>query len=288
MSLESEHSVTHFNSAASSQGSPLRILSNTFRDLWEWRALAQILAIRDIQAQYRQSILGILWAFLPPLVLSVGLSVANANGIVKPGETSIPLPAYVFISMTLFQIFFASLQGPINGLWGAKGVLTRVTFPRETIVLAEVIKLPITFLIQIFGIVVFFIWFKLPFGWTTLLAPFSFLLLIMLGVTIGLLLTPIALLYRDLSSALGILMFVWLSFTPVAFPPNDYPGFFATTVRLNPVTPLLVTTRELALNQVLTYPENFVIVGIGTVLLFFVGLIFFRLSMPMVIERWSS
>lgn len=266
----------------------MRILSNTFRDLWEWRALAQILAIRDIQAQYRQSILGILWAFLPPLVLSVGLSVANANGIVKPGETSIPLPAYVFISMTLFQIFFASLQGPINGLWGAKGVLTRVTFPRETIVLAEVIKLPITFLIQIFGIVVFFIWFKLPFGWTTLLAPFSFLLLIMLGVTIGLLLTPIALLYRDLSSALGILMFVWLSFTPVAFPPNDYPGFFATTVRLNPVTPLLVTTRELALNQVLTYPENFVIVGIGTVLLFFVGLIFFRLSMPMVIERWSS
>lgn len=288
MSLESEHSIVHLNNSASSLRSPIRILGSVFRDLWHWKALSKILAIRDIQALYRQSILGIMWAFLPPLVLSVGLSVANANGIYKPGETSIPMPAYIFISMTMFQIFFGSVQGPINGLWSSKNVLTRVTFPRETVVLAEILKLPITFGIQIFGILIFFLWFKLPYGWSTLLAPFGLLSMIMLGVTIGLWMTPIALLYRDLSSALPILMFLWLSITPIAYPPNDHAGIFATTVRLNPVTSLLVTTRELALNQTLTYPNEFMTIAGLTVVLFLGGLVFFRLSMPMVIERWSS
>lgn len=288
MSLNNDHRFIHINSSESSLRSPTRILGNVFRDLWQWKALSKILAIRDIQAMYRQSILGILWAFLPPLVLSVGLSVANANGIYKPGETSIPMPAYIFISMTFFQIFFGSVQGPINGLWASKNVLTKVTFPRETVVFGEILKLPITFGIQLLGVIVFFIWFKLPIGWSTFLAPIGLFSMILLGVSIGLWMTPVALLYRDLSSALPILMFLWLGITPVVFPPNDAGGIFATTVRLNPVTPLLVTTRELALSQSLTYPLGFMIVCIGTFALFFSGLIFFRLSMPMVIERWSS
>jgi lipopolysaccharide transport system permease protein len=120
-----------------------------------------------------------------------------------------------------------------------------------------------------------------------LLAPVALLHLIALGTAIGLFLTPISALYQDVSRALGIGLSLWLFLTPVIYSAPKQ-GLFATLVRLNPVTPLLVTTRELATTGIVSDPQGFWIVSILTFIGLFLGWLIYRVSMPFIIERMSA
>jgi lipopolysaccharide transport system permease protein len=288
MSLESGHRQINIYSSESAIRKPLRLLGELFRDLAQSRQLGFALAVRDLKAQYRQSLLGIMWAFGPPIFLAVMLTVAKSNKLYNPGLTTLPFPAYVLISTSLWQIFTASLNGPMNALQANKGLLTKVRFPRESVIVADIYKLCFTALIQVVLIAATFIWFQIPVTPSMLLAPFAVLGLVALGTTIGLFLAPIGTLYRDVANSMQVITLVWLTITPITYPYPHYNGLFATTVRLNPVTPLLVTTRELAAGEPLTLlPQFFLVLGI-TIPLLILGLVVLRVSIPLLIERWSA
>jgi lipopolysaccharide transport system permease protein len=288
MSLESGHRQISIFSSESALRQPWRLLRELFLDLAQSRQLGFALAVRDLKAQYRQSLLGIIWAFGPPIFLAVMLTVAKSNNLVKPGLTSLPYPAYVLISTSLWQVFTASLNGPMNALQANKGLLTKVRFPRESVILADVYKIAFTALIQSLLIAATFIWFHIPVKPSMALAPFALLALIALGTTMGLFLAPIGTLYRDVANSMQIVTMVWLTITPIAYPYPHYAGLFATTVRLNPVTPILMTVRELAAGESLTVlPQFFMVLGI-TIPLLIVGLVMLRVAIPLLIERWSA
>jgi lipopolysaccharide transport system permease protein len=109
-----------------------------FSDLRAGRDLALQLTVRDIQAQYRQSILGILWAFILPLANTVTWVFLNMTGIVRLDSTGIPYPLYVFSGTLLWAIFMDSLQAPLNLTTAAKGMLSKINFPREAIILSGI------------------------------------------------------------------------------------------------------------------------------------------------------
>jgi len=288
MSLESGHRQISIYTSESALRQPLRLLRELFRDLAQGRQLGFALAVRDLKAQYRQSLLGIVWAFGPPIFLAVMLTVAKSNKLYNPGLTTLPFPAYVLISTSLWQIFTASLSGPMTALQANKGLLTKVRFPREAVIFADLYKIFFTALIQIALIAATFIWFHIPVKPSMIFAPFALIALVILGTSIGLFLAPIGTLYRDVANSMQIITLVWLTITPVTYPYPHYAGLFATTVRLNPVTPLLVTVRELAAGEPLTLlPQFFMVVG-GSLALLLVGLVVLRVSIPLLIERWSA
>jgi len=288
MSLESGHRQISIFTSESALRQPLRLLRELFRDLAQGRQLGFALAVRDLKAQYRQSLLGIVWAFGPPIFLAVMLTVAKSNKLYNPGLTKLPFPAYVLISTSLWQIFTASLNGPMNALQANKGLLTKVRFPREAVIFADLYKIFFTALIQIALIALTFIWFRIPVSPSMIFAPFALLALVALGTALGLFLAPIGTLYRDVANSMQIITLVWLTITPVTYPYPHYAGLFATTVRLNPVTPLLVTVRELAAGEPLTLlPQFFMVVG-GSLALLLLGLVVLRVSIPLLIERWSA
>lgn len=266
---------------------PIKLLKQMWQDLLASRELAWQLLVRDIRAQYRQSFLGIAWAFLPPMITAAGFTLANKANVINIQVTDIPYPAYVMFSMALWQTFVEALNGPIQAVTLAKPMLARVNFPREAIILAKLGEVFFNFAIKLILIVAIFIWFKVSVSWTVILAPVALIHLIMLGTLIGTLLSPLGALYQDVSKGLTMVTGFWLFITPVVFPiPRE--GVFGLLVRLNPVTPLLVTTRELATTGIISEPLSFWIVSIFT----FVGLLItwvaFRLAMPYVIERLSS
>jgi len=94
-------------------------------------------------------------------------------------------------------------------------------------------------------------------------------------------------LYHDVTQGLTVLTGLWLFLTPIVYPVPES-GSFATIVKLNPVTPLLVTTRELATTGVVSDPTRFLIVSAATVVGLFLTWIVFRLAMPFAVERVSS
>lgn len=267
---------------------PLRVLRQMFAELMKAREMAWLMMRRDITVQYRQSLLGILWAFAPPLVLAVGVTLAQRAGVVNLGETALPRPVYIFLSVALWQNFGLALNAPLNGLRTGRAMLTKISFPREVLLVAELGKVIFNFLIQSTFIIALFLYFQIAVSWTLLLFPFALLLLLLLGLTIGLFLAPIGALYKDVGNALGILMGAWMLITPVLYSRPEGSGLFVTIVNWNPVSSMLVTARELATGMPLTMLPGALIVIAATLLLLPAGLLFFRATIPIVVERWSS
>jgi lipopolysaccharide transport system permease protein len=258
-----------------------------WRDLLASRELAWRLMVRDLSAQYRQSFLGIAWAFLPPIIMAAGFTLASEAKVINVGKTDLPYPAYVMFSTALWQTFVEALNGPVQAVAVAKPMLARVNFPREALILAKVGEVFFNFAIKVILIVALFIWFRVSVSWTVILLPVALIHLVLLGTFIGVLLAPFGVLYQDVSKALTLVTGFWLFLTPVVYPVPTQ-GAFGFLVKLNPVTPLLVTARELATTGVVSDPVRFWIVSAITIF----GLIFtwigFRLAMPFVVERVSS
>lgn len=263
------------------------LFKKMFRDLLDSRELAWQLMQRNINAKYRQSFLGILWAFIPPIVAAVGLTFARSSGVINIPDTALPYAAYVMFSMTLWQTFVESLTGPISAIADAKTMLVRINFPREALIIAQLGELFFNFSIKLVLIVGLFIWFQIPITWSVLLAPVALVHLIVFGTTIGLFLATAGAVYQDFSKVTPLLTSFWLLLTPVIYP-TPSGGAFGKIVELNPVTPLLVTTRELATTGIVSDPHGFWVSS----MIGFVGLLFswliYRLALPYVVERMSS
>ncbi len=266
---------------------PVLLAKLMWRDLLASRELAWRLLVRDINAQYRQSALGFFWAVVPAIITALGFTFARNSGIVNIGDTELPYPVYVMFSTTLWQTFTASLNAPIGALGKSKAMLARINFPREAIVISQLGQIAFNFSIKLVFIIALFIWFKVPVTPSLLLAPVGLIHLVMLGTAIGLLIAPIGTLYQDVSRLIGIGTGLWLFLTPVVYPVPTQ-GVFSNIVKFNPVTPLLVTTRELATTGVVSNPQGFWLVSVIAVVALVIGWVLYRQAMPYVIERISA
>lgn len=266
---------------------PRYLLWTMGRDLLASRELAWRLMVRDISAQYRQAFLGILWAFIPPIAMAVGFTLAKDANVFTVGETDIPYPAFVMFNTALWQTFADAVTGPVQAVVQAKPMLARVNFPREALILAKLGEVGFNFGIKLILIVGLFLYFGVSVTWTVILAPVALIHLVLLGTLVGVLLAPIGVLYQDVSKGLNMVMGFWLFLTPVIYPVPTQ-GTFGALVAWNPVTPLLSTTRELATIGVVSNPVGFWVVSgftLAGLLLTWVG---FRIAMPYVVERVTS
>ena len=285
--LKYKHPPTVAYTPESMLRNPKRMLWEMQRDLLASRELAWRLLVRDISAKYRQSFLGFFWAIIPAVITAAGFSMAKSNGIVNIGTTDLPYPAYVMFSMTLWQTFIEALNAPIQGVTAGKAMLARINFPREALILSKLGEVFFNFGVKLILIIALFIWFKMPVSASVILAPVALIHLIALGTFIGLMLAPIGFLYQDIAQIITLATGFWLFLTPVVYPvPTS--GTFGNIVKLNPVTPLLVTTRELATTGTISDPGGFWLAsGFGFIGLF-IAWIIYRVSMPYIVERISS
>lgn len=255
-------------------------------DLLASRELAWRLFVRDISAQYRQSFLGIAWAFIPPIIVALGFTFAANSKVLNIGRTDIPYPAYVMLSTALWQTFLEALNGPIQAISASKSMMARINFPREAIVLSKLGEVFFNFGIKLILLIAVFLWFQIPVSWSVLIAPIALIHLVFLGTAIGLFLAPLAALYSDFAKIIPLIAGPWLFLTPVVYPvPTS--GNFATIVNLNPVTPLLVTARELATTGILSNPQGFWIVSGAAIVGLLLAWVMYRVAVPYIVERIS-
>ena len=134
---------------------PGKLLRAMWNDLKDSRELSWRLFVRDLSAQYRQSLFGILWAFLPPIITSAIFIVLQSRNVINLGETDQPYPVFVLIGTLLWQIFTESLNAPLKSVTAAKPLLVKVNFAHEALVVSAfyltlfntLIKLSIIFII---------------------------------------------------------------------------------------------------------------------------------------------
>lgn len=266
---------------------PGHLLRLMLHDLKASKELAWRLMMRDVKAQYRQSYFGILWAFVPTVVTAIGLTVAKNTGIINLGDTPLPYPLYVVFSMSIWQVFVDAWNGPLQAISQSQSLLAKINFPREALILSKIEENLLNFGIRLILVAALFLWFQVPVGWTVILAPIALIHLIALGTGLGLCLVPVGALYQDISKAIPLLTSPLFFLTPVIYSPPET-GLFSILVKLNPITPLLVTARELTTGAALSQGTGFWLASGLAITLFLIGWLLYRLSMPFIIERMSS
>jgi lipopolysaccharide transport system permease protein len=266
---------------------PGLLISSMWRDLKASRELSWRLFIRDLSAQYRQSLFGILWAFIPPLITSAIFIFLQSRNVVNIGETSVPYPAFVLISTVLWQMFTESINAPLKSVTAAKPLLVKINFPRESLVVSSFYLVLFNSLIKAIIIALIFLIFRLQPTWGLLLAPLAVFFLLLLGIGLGLLITPLGMLYTDIATGLPILLQLLFFVTPVVYPPPEtFP--LSLIAIINPISPLLIAARDLITVGTISNPVAFYLMSGLTLVLALVAWVIYRVMLPIIIERMSA
>lgn len=266
---------------------PGQLLRSMAQDLLASRELAWRLFVRNVNAMYRQTILGYVWAFLPPVFTAFVFVFLNSQKILNVGATSIPYPAYALIGTVLWQTFADALNSPLRMINQSKSFLVKINFPREALILAGLGEVFFNFIIRLILLLLVFYWYRLPVSLGILLFPVGIISLMALGLLFGIFLVPLGVLYQDIEKALPLFTSVWLLLTPVVYPPpTSWPASLIST--LNPVSPLLVNTREMLINGSLAHISSFYLVMGLTFLFLLMGWVLYRLALPHLIERMGA
>lgn len=267
---------------------PWRMLKDLWKDIRKGQDLAKRLTIRDIKALYRQSFLGILWAFIIPIANALTWIFLNSSGIISMGEdTGLPYPIYVFAGTMIWAMFLESMQSPINLTTQNKAVLAKVNFPREAIIMSAVYQSLFNAGIKTVILVVALSFLGYFGGYTLLLFPLAMLSMVLVGTTIGLLLTPISTLYTDISKGLPLVMQFLMYTTPVIYAiPKE--GLTADIIRANPITPLIETSRSWLTGSMGDFVPEFIVVNIVNIVILAFMFVAYRLAMPILIERMNA
>jgi lipopolysaccharide transport system permease protein len=267
--------------------SPGQLIKSMWRDLLRSRELAWRLFIRDVNAQYRQSLFGVVWAFIPPIITSLIFIFLNSRRVITFGDVGIPYPAFVLVGTILWQLFSESLNAPLKSVTLAQPLLAKVNFPREALILSAFYLVIFNALIKSVVLAGVVLLFGLQPAWGVVLAPLLILAIIVLGISLGLLVTPLGLLYTDVTTSLPIIVQLLFFVTPVVYPPPQTFPFSLIGV-LNPISPFIIAGRDLiTLGTISNLTEVLIVSGLILVLLF-VSWIIYRVALPILIERISA
>jgi lipopolysaccharide transport system permease protein len=264
-----------------------KLLKESFLDIYNSRFLSKQLAVRDIKAQYRQSYFGIIWAFITPLTTAFVWIFLNLTGTVKLTDTGIPYPVYAFSGTLLWSIMKEAIDSPINSTTAAKGLLSKINFPKEALLISGIYKLLFNSIIKVFILLIFLAVFGVGFHSSLLLFPFAFLGAILFGTTIGLFITPIGMLYNDVKKIISLILGFLMYATPVVYAvPQE--GLMKTVMELNPFTPIITTTRAFIVGQSPDYLIYYFWILLACLPLIILGLLLYRISIPILVERMSA
>ena len=251
--------------------SPFKLLKESFHDIYESRFLARQLAERDIKAQYRQSYLGIIWAFITPLATAAVWIFLNMSGTIRVTDTGIPYPVYAFSGTLLWSIMTEAINSPTFSTNSARGLLSKINFPKEALIISGIYKLLFNSLVKILLLVAFVFIFGLGFHWSLLLLPFIIIGAVLFGITIGLFITPISMLYKDVGRIVSMGFSFLMYITPVVYSVPDS-GIMRTIMEINPFTPVILTGRDLLTGTQPDYLIYYLVLMGSCIPLFFIAL----------------
>jgi lipopolysaccharide transport system permease protein len=256
-------------------------------DLWAGRELAWRLAVRDISSLYRQSALGFIWALITPLTTTLVWLFLSTSRLVQVASTDLPYPVFVFTGTLLWSILIDALNNPLVQVNNNRNMLAKINFPREALILSGIYQTLFNSAIKI-GIMLL----VLPVisvypSWSAFLIPFGVMALVLMGTSLGLLLTPIGILFGDIGKGIPLVTQFLMYISPVVLPLAPS-GWTAKLMLVNPLTPLILNSRAWMTGQpTQMLGEWFIVVSGSAALLLFVWMVY-RLSIPILIERMSS
>lgn len=239
------------------------------RELIEYRDLLWFLTLRGIKAKYAQSILGIGWAIIQPLFTTLVFTIVFGN---LANVTSDGLPYFIFslTGMVAWNYFSGTLTESTGSLVANANMISKVYFPRLVLPLAAVLSKLLDFIIGMLALAVFLFVYRIPISWEVAVLPLLILLLLMTSIGTGMLLSAMAVQYRDVKHAMTFLTQLLMYAAPVVYPASSVPERFQYIYALNPMVGVIEGFRA-ALLHTRPIPWDFIGIGAAVALFVFIG-----------------
>ena len=217
-------------------------LNVDLKEVWRYRDLISLFVRRNFVAQYKQTILGPLWAIIQPLITTVIFTVVFGNlaGLAADG-----VPSFLFyLSGTVAWSYFASCLSQTAGTFTSNaGILGKVYFPRLVMPISTVFTNLISFTIQfcmfLFFLIIYFFKGAVHPNIYVLMLPVLIIQMAMLGLGTGIIISALTTKYRDLTMLVTFGVQLWMYATPVAYDINIIPQKYIGIYMLNPMTPII-------------------------------------------------
>jgi len=214
---------------------PGRTEKNYWTDLWRYRELFIILAWRDVSVRYKQTIIGVLWAVIRPLLTMVVFTVIFGRIAKLPSDGQAPYALLVFAAMLPWTLFANALSEASNSLINNANLIGKVYFPRLIIPAATLVTAFIDFLISFVILLGMMLWYRFLPGWQLLYLPGFILLALLASLGPGLWITALNVKYRDFRYVIPFVVQFGLYVSPVGFSSNVIPEQWRLLYSINPM-----------------------------------------------------
>lgn len=206
-----------------------------WRDLWNYRELFIILAWRDVAVRYKQTVIGVLWAIVRPLLTMVVFTIVFGRLAGLPSDGGAPYPILVTAGMLPWFLFSSILSDASNSLVGNATLVGKVYFPRLIIPSASAVVALIDFAINLAMLAVLMLWFGFAPTWRILFLPLFIALAVLASLGPALLLTALNVKYRDFRYVVPFIVQFGLYVSPVGFSSAVVPDQWRLLYSLNPM-----------------------------------------------------
>lgn len=249
--------------------------SINLKELLRYKDLLWFLTVRGIKAKYAQSILGVSWAVIQPLFSTLIFTVVFGR-LAKIDSNGAPYFLFSFVALVPWTFFANTLTESSNSLVANASMISKVYFPRLVLPLSAVFSKGVDFLIGILLLAVFLIAYQQVPSWEIVLIPWLLLVLLMTSLGIGMILSAMAVQYRDVKHAMTFAVQLVMYVAPVVYPTTNVPEKWVLLYSLNPMVGVIEGFRAIFIHTI-DFPYVWLVQGtmVSAFLLVF-GLFYFR------------
>ena len=209
-------------------------ISLGLKDLWQYRELLFFLTWRDIKVRYKQTALGAAWAIIQPLFTMLVFTLFFGR-LAKVPSDGIPYPLFSYTALLPWQLFAYALTESSNSVVANERLITKVYFPRLVVPLASILAGLVDFVIAFTLVVGMMVWYGVRPTWAVLTLPFFVILAMATALGVGLWLSALNVIYRDVRYTLNFIVQFWLFASPVAYSSTLVPARWRPFYGLNPM-----------------------------------------------------
>src|SRR3984957_4292689 len=231
--------ATSISQSVPAQAPPLRIapsrgLNIRLHELWAYRELLYFFIWRDIKIRYKQTVVGAAWAILQPFLTMLVFSLFFGR-LAKLPSNGLPYPVFYYCALLPWSYFAGALQNATNVVVEQQRLITKIYFPRVVLPIAAVLSGLVDFAISFVVFLAIMVYYRIVPTAAVIWLPAFLLLAVLTALGVGLWLSALNALYRDVRYVVPFLVQFWMFASPVAYPSSLVPEKWRWLYGLNPM-----------------------------------------------------
>jgi lipopolysaccharide transport system permease protein len=218
-------------------------LGSTLRELWTYRELFYFLAWRDVKIRYKQTIFGVLWAIIQPL-LTMAIFLVLFSRLAKLPSDDMPHALFYLSALVPWIYFSSTVNSASTSLATNAEMLKKIYFPRLILPMSVGLSNGVDFIVSSLLLLALTLAFSVAMGASVLLWPVLAIALALFAVSVGMILAALDVKYRDVRYVVPFLLQLWMFATPIIYPLNLIPERYRWALAINPLTGIIEGFRH--------------------------------------------